>query len=421
MKKLIIRPLDSYLVKLSEDTIPSMETRKLISDQMMLASHEEVLELIPLSENVFQNFEIEFPLDPSNGASLAEQEDNWGIGEKGLDVEQFWGQGITGKGILLGIADSGLDITLPTFMKILDPKKKFAFAEFDKNGLKIAQTDPTGQVIPDSLAKPTASHWHGTFCASIIAGHNDGKKRGVAPEASLVIAKVLQQGNIGTTASIFSGLTWLAEQQCDVISLSLGWPGKHDVWREPIERMLKNGAVVVAAIGNENGIPGIENTRSPANYFIAKDDYPGMLISVGAHDAAKNVADFSGGGLVDWSNVTNMQPDGQAQPTVFSNNAPFMTPDLLAPGVDIVQPITIDRYESASGSSMATPHIAGLIGLILSAIRSVEPTAAPKKAAELVLDCLEVTQGLGQDRAGRGTVNVAYLFEQVSNILSKKQ
>lgn len=414
MKNFIFKPMNNYLVYLKKDAIPPIEVGRLVSERTILTTSDKLFEFSSASENIYQNFEIEFPLEQFGGASIAEQDDNWGIGEKGLNLEPFWNKSMKGEGIVFGIADSGIDITIPTFSNLINQGRLLSFSEFDKNGAKIVQRNSDGTMAHDSQASPTFSHWHGTFCSAIIVGQNDGKNRGVAPDAKLVVSKVLQSGNIGSVASILSGLNWLADQNCDVVSLSLGWPGMHDVWIAPIQKMLANGVVIVAAIGNENGVPGVENTRSPANYPIANDIEKGLLLSVGAHDINGDVADFSGGGVVNWQDVKNTTQDGIKSPSVFSNFEPFVSPHLLGPGVDIVQPISTSHYELTSGSSMATPHIAGIIGLVLSAIRKIDTLATPRQAAELVLACVEpITKNSSYERSGAGLINSKKLFDKL--------
>lgn len=269
--------------------------------------------------------------------------------------------------------------------------------------------------MSDSDAVPTFSHWHGTFCASISVGQNDGENRGLAPASELVVAQVLHQGNVGTVASILAGLNWLADQNCDIVSLSLGIPGQYDFWSEPIIRMLSQGTVVVAAIGNEHGVPGVLDSRSPANYPISpKNDKDGILISVGAQSSDGKVADFSGGGNFNWSGVTNKLPDGSSVKSSFAETASIILPSMIAPGVDIVQPVANSIYQSESGSSMATPHIAGLLALILSLLRKTNRNSTPREAAVILLKSLE-SRNPGQvgEREGNGYCILDKLWAQL--------
>lgn len=253
----------------------------------------------------------------------------------------------------------------------------------------------------------------GTFCAEILVGTPlDNDVHGAAPQARLAVTQVLQAGNVGTVASITAGLFWLVDQQCDIVSLSLGWPGKHEEWAEPIRALLKSGVVVVAAVGNENGVPGEEDSRSPANYPLDVTSIDeGRLLSIGAHDVEGHVADFSGGEVVDWRNVTVTQPDGTTRPSTFAGAAPRSVPDMVGPGVDVVEPINAATYMSESGSSMAAPHIAGLIALILSALRVKDPEAKPRAAAELCLSHLKPLGPAGAvERSGSGRIDSSALF-----------
>jgi hypothetical protein len=95
------------------------------------------------------------------------------------------------------------------------------------------------------------------------------------------MAQVLQQANNGTVASIYAGIQWLVDQKCDVVSLSLSWDGNHDEWAGPVQALMAQGAVAVAASGNSFGIVGSPPSDSPSNYPLdpARPDQ-GVLISV---------------------------------------------------------------------------------------------------------------------------------------------
>jgi subtilisin family serine protease len=197
------------------------------------------------------------------------------------------------------------------------------------------------------------------------------------------------------------------------VSLSLGWPGLHEEWAPPIKSMLDAGAVVVVAVGNEFD-SAAPKSRSPANYpYSPSRPSDGILIAVGAHDQAGAVWESSGGETVDWDNVTVLQTDGTSRPSVFANLPPRIVPSMVAPGVDIISAAPFNKYTSLEGSSMATPQITGLIALVLSHLRTSDPGARPRAAAELVLESLMDLSPPGPDiRSGGGRVNDAAL-EQV--------
>ena len=156
-----------------------------------------------------------------------------------------------------------------------------------------------------------------------------------------------------------------------------------------------------------------------ANYPISPNDpNKGLLISVGAHDQQDLVGGFSSGEVVDWSSVTVTNPDGTTRPSMFSAAPIHAVPTIVAPGVGIVEPVTSTTYFSEDGSSMATPHIAAAIALVLSALRAKRPDAKPREAAELLLECVTALPPDANSPppniwAGRGRIDPAALANKI--------
>jgi subtilisin family serine protease len=408
-----------FVVILDSAVIAPTDVGRRISQRALVVPPDELNGLQGFGR-AFDNTEIAFDIDGAGGLGVADNEDNWGAGPLGYDVPRFANIGATGAGVRIGIADSGVDATHPTFAALRSEGRLISFAAFARDGSKVVQHASDGTIVPDTAATPTNTHWHGTFCAAILVGApTDGKLRGVAPQAELVVTQVLQQGNVGTVASILAGLSWLADQKCDVVSLSLGWDGMHDQWAEPIQTLIGQGTVVVAAAGNSFGIPGVGPSDSPGNYPLEPSGAAaGLLISVGAIDQQNHVADFSGGEVADWSNVINRMPDGTTTPSVFATLPPRQDPVMVGPGVEVISaspPGGIFREEN--GTSMATPQVAGLIALVLQALRATRPTSTPREAAETVLRSLVPLQSdEAVNRTGRGKVNIDTLFGNIRNI-----
>jgi len=420
MATTIVTEGDKVIIKLFDGVIPPILGTS-IGPQVIVVPKEMQKEYAGVAADVFENKTIQFPLEMPGGADVVENSDDWGIGALGLLAEGFWERGFKGKDVRIGIADSGLDSSLATFSSLRSDRRLLAFAAFNADGSKQWQhnPDPDGSTITDISAVPSATHWHGTFCAALLVGENDGMLRGMAPAAYPSVTEVLQTGNVGTVASISAGLQWLRSQKPDIASLSLGWPGKHEEWADDIEGLIEDGVVVVAAIGNEWGIPGEQPSRSPANYPIDfTDTKKGILISVGAHDQANKVADFSGGEVANWQDVVVSAPDGTKRPSKFASAPPKVVPAIVAPGVDIIEPVAPNRYESQSGSSMATPHIAGLLALVLSALRSKNQGASARNAAELLLECVIPLAAPADIRMRRGRVDPNLLLAKVDAALN---
>lgn len=414
-------PTGWSLVHLAPDVIPPLGgVGRLIGPQLLLADGSDLAALKAdpdIRGDVYPNVEIEFQLDPIGGAAtFVPNDDNWGVGSDGLAAEGFWNKEVLGQGVRIGIADSGLDSTHPVFTDLLEQKRLISFAQFNKQGAQVKQTRPDGTVIPDSEATPNFGHLHGTHTAAIIVGQPvDGKQRCVAPGAELIVTRVLDESNTGSVAGIAAGLWWLTTQSCDIVSLSLGWPGLHEEWAAPIQSLLDTGVVVVAAVGNEFDAAGVPKSRSPANYpLLQSDSTSGALIPVGAHDRTSAVWESSGGENVTWANVQVLQIDGTSRPSIFSTAAPHIVPSMVAPGVEIISAVPGNKYCPLDGSSMATPHIAGLTALILCHLRSGDSAVRPRAAADLLLGSLQDMAPPGLDiRSGGGLVNNSALLQAV--------
>ncbi|MEN0068402.1 MAG: S8 family peptidase [Myxococcota bacterium] len=185
---------------------------------------------------------------------------------------------------------------------------------------------------------------HGTHCAGTIAAIADGEGVvGVAPGVALHAVRVLNEDGSGFWTDIVAGLEYVLDHpEIRVVNMSLGGPASNDPndpMRQAIQRLQDNGVVVVIAAGNED-----QNTNnvSPANFDL------GVVVS--AYDAA--------GG----------SDNGFAS---FSNFGPQV--DIAAPGVDIMSTFPGNRYVELSGTSMATPAVAGAIAAYLAS----NPDATP--------------------------------------------
>src|SRR5262249_22586982 len=188
---------------------------------------------------------------------------------------------------------------------------------------------------------------------------------GVAPEAKLASGMVIEGGQ--EIERILAGMEWVAEKQARILSMSLGIRGYTTAFQAVIEGLRRNNILPVIAIGNEGPL----QTRSPGNYD--------NVLSVGAMDKDDIVADFSG------------------SQTFERPNDPLV-PDLVAPGVDVVSCAPGGRYVQMSGTSMATPHVAGLAALLFQA----KSTATVAQVESAIFDSCKLPAEMLQERGNRG-------------------
>jgi subtilisin family serine protease len=271
----------------------------------------------------------------------------WGL--ERLGAPQLWERGLTGKGVLVGHLDTGVDGSHPALAGAVPH-----FAEFDLMG----RQKPNG--------KPRESDSHGTHTAGTIAGRAvSGRHVGMAPGAGLASAMVIEGGD--AVARVLGGMDWALGLGVRVLSLSLGFRG---YWPDflAITRILRRKRMLpVFAIGNEYA----GSSRSPGNYSEA--------LSVGACDKNGRVAEFS----------SSQRFDRKTDPIV---------PDLVAPGVDVVSARPGGGYQAMDGTSMATPHVAGLAALLLEA----KPKVGVNQLEAAIFASCSRPRGMPPERGGLG-------------------
>jgi subtilisin family serine protease len=291
-------------------------------------------------------------IKPVRIASAALTSDvTWGL--KAMEVKKLWDQGLTGKGIMVGHLDTGVDGDHTTLKDAIAD-----FTEFDLLGKEITP-------------KPKArdSDDHGTHTAATIAGRAvGGKSIGVAPEAMLTSALVIEGGDV--VARVLGGMNWAVGKGIRVLNMSLGFPGYWNDFLQLTRILRARGILPVFAVGNEYA----GTSRSPGNYAEA--------LSVGAFDGNNQVADFSSS-------------------QIFNRKRDPIVPDLIAPGVDIVSAKPGGGYQQMNGTSMATPHIAGLAALLWQA----KPNATVKQIENAIFASCQLPAGMSNLRANKGIPN----------------
>ncbi len=195
---------------------------------------------------------------------------------------------------------------------------------------------------------------HGTHCAGIAAGvTNNGigigslAGSGRQPFVEVTSIKVLSAGGMGTQKSIIAGIIEAADEGADVISLSLGGPSnssRQKAYSQAVKYAIDQGAIVVAAAGNSN--------RDAKDY------------------APANATDM----------ITVAAVDQNLQRAVFSNTVNNLRQGIGAPGVGIYSTTPDNNYKVFSGTSMACPFVAGLLGVM----RSVNPNLSAKEAYKVL-------------------------------------
>jgi|APGre2960657373_1045057.scaffolds.fasta_scaffold00367_10 subtilisin family serine protease len=243
------------------------------------------------------------------GLSIACSETiDWGL--RACNIPDAWKEAY-GNGIKVAVLDTGASLKHP-----------------DLEGQILKAKDFTG-----STSGPYDTNGHGTHCAGVVAGNkNDSGIIGVAPGCKLLIGKVLDDEGAGNSKGISEGIRWAADSDADIISMSFGSSVKDKAITASIKYAYSKGCYLVSAAGNEGPREG--TTNYPANL----DE----CISVAAVDKDSLAAKFSSRGKV----------------------------NIAAPGVDITSCWPPKGYAKLSGTSMATPFVAGVLALVLSALKA---------------------------------------------------
>ncbi len=289
--------------------------------------------------------------------SLIEME--WGL--KALNIENSL---YTGKGIDICILDTGIELSHPDFSgREIEGKSFISGESWDR--------DPNG---------------HGTHCAGIAAGNirlDNGKRYGIAKDANLKIAKVLSDSGRGTTSSVIDAIDWAITKKFRILSLSLASAVKLNDTPSPLfetvgARALENNCIIIAAAGNDSSRPSVPKpVSSPAK--------TSSIMAVGAIDGHMKIAKFSNAGL---------------------NPATGGNVNICAPGVDIISTYPKNSknksssYYAMSGTSMATPHVSGMMALYMEQF----PEKTAKEIWELAETKAKPIEGLKYRDIGSGLI-----------------
>jgi len=291
-----------------------------------------------------------------------------------------------GDGVRVAVLDTGLALDHPDLdlytSDSSDPTYPGGWAEFDAEGNQV-----------DGSVPQEFGDFHGTHVSGTVAGGSSGEMAiGVAPDAELMHGAVLTDCSdrcSGTGAQVLAGMQWAVENNADVVSMSLSSGSYTDGYIDAVRNVEANGVTVVAATGNSG--PG--TSGSPGNVYDA--------LGVGASNENRDIwSDSSGEEIITddaWSNPPSDWPDQ------------YVVPAVTAPGEGVYSAIPDGSWGYATGTSMATPHVAGSVALIQSATNDNhspdEITQALEATAWKPTDS-DVPPGERDTRYGSGIVDV---------------
>ncbi|MFG1678653.1 S8 family serine peptidase [Nonomuraea sp. NPDC049269] len=270
-----------------------------------------------------------------------------------IGAPEAWAAGFDGTGTTVAVLDTGIDAT-----------------HTDLAGKVADQRDFTGENVTGD------PHGHGTHVASTIAGSgaaSDGRRKGVAPGAGLLNGRVLGGDGTGQLSWIIDGMEWAAgEKHAQIVNMSLGSRVAGGPLTSAVSRLSQQyGTLFVVAAGNDgcDGCVGAPGDSADA-------------LTVGAVDHDDKLATFSSRG-----------------PIAADHS---VKPDVTAPGVEITAAKSGGGYVTMSGTSMATPHVAGAAALL----RQARPDLTGPELKSLLMGTAKPTPGTPADARGTGRIDV---------------
>ncbi|MBK6405295.1 MAG: S8 family serine peptidase [Holophagales bacterium] len=253
---------------------------------------------------------------PAASPASAESKATWGLQATGAAASSF-----SGKGVKVAVLDTGFDLKHPDF-----PSRSVTAVSFVKG------------------YKAQDGHGHGTHCIGTACGPQSPyhpPRYGVAFGSAILAGKVLDDNGGGADGGILAGINWAIAQGARVVSMSLGAEVTVDdpfseIFEAVGQRALAAGTLIVAAAGNES------DRRTGWYAPVGHPANCPSILAVGALDSKMQLGYFSNRGL---------SPNGGQV-------------DLAGPGVDVLSAFPMpERSARLSGTSMATPHVAGLAAL----------------------------------------------------------
>lgn len=336
-----------------------------------IAQRDDILAVYQVEEFQMPDDEsVTLPVERVGGREIAENVTK-------VNANMVWELGYTGEDVLVALIDTGVRLDHAD----LQGRLWDGGAEYPNHGYDFYQHDND----------PSDTHGHGTHVAGTIVGTGaSGTQTGIAPGAKIMVLKVFHgSDNLTELTMCVEAMQFAVEHGADVLNMSLGQPlpdaSVKLMLRQACDNTLAAGVVAAVCAGNSRQIQML--TPVPYNIWSPGDCPPPHLhddqlvnaggtscvICVGAVDFNDVLGSISSEGPSTWSDVAqyNDYPYSSGSPT----NIGLIRPDVCAPGINVksLDWSTTNGYCLKSGTSMATPCVAGTIALMLSKDHELTP------------------------------------------------
>ncbi len=353
--------------------------------------YAEAVQKISLDDPISPATSRAFPRENTANANLPDDplfNDQWALNNSGqnggktnADIKALlaWEKNKGSQSVVVAVLDTGVDYTHPDLVANMwtrpDNVPQYTDAELG------TYNDLHGFNATDNQGDPMDENGHGTHCSGIIGaeGNNGEGIAGINWNVSIMPLKFMGRGGFGTTKDAIEAINYAIDRKhkgvnVRVISASWGSTANSKALEDAIRAAGEEGILFVAAAGND----GTSNDRSP--HYPSNYDLPN-LISVAALDRNDNLASFSNFGV--------------------------KTVHIAAPGREILSTWLNDDYREASGTSMATPYVAGVAALIVAE----EPKISVEKLREKLLKSVDKIDVLSGKIESGGRINAAKALE----------
>ena len=312
-------------------------------------------------------------------------ENQWNVTK--VNADSVWALGYTGAGVVVAIIDSGVNYNHTDLANNMWD----GGTEFPNHGWDFANNDND----------PMDDHGHGTHCAGTISSYGtNGKQCGIAKDATIMALKTLRADGHGSKANTWAAIQFAISHDADIMSLSLGSDGTGGLWDDRIvmENALLCGVVASVAAGNVGNTYQSGHLKYPVPFNVSSPGncpspwrHPDQTLA-GGHTAVVTVgaitindehSSFSSIGPSTWTEGSGIGPYYE-YPWVEGDpdSIGLIKPDISAPGSSIVSLDYTSNtgYTTMSGTSQATPCVAGVMALMLEA----DPTLTPREIDSII-------------------------------------
>ena len=299
-----------------------------------------------------------------------------------INADDVWSQGYTGKNVVVAVLDSGINIDH------YDLKDHLWTGYADTDGDGFADDVIHGWNYVSDNSEINDDFGHGTHCAGVVCGDGTiGNTTGVAPDATLMTLKIVNRAGGGSVTNMIKGVQFAVENGAQILSISLGYKieqiglAAKESLRQTFVSALDAGVIVCAAAGNDGATSGsLNNIDIPGacpppwlheDQKVINEGGLSSVVCVGSVNSYNEHVTTSSEGPVTWQDVASYND----YPYDGTNTFGLIRPDISAPG-ELVYSLKYDendKYKYMSGTSQATPCVAGVMALMLEKNSSLTP------------------------------------------------